>query len=99
MGLISLAVLGVAAFLGYGTARRFVRDRLRYVEKAQSPMSAIIAGAVAFAVAVPVFSLISWLPFVALSVGSAAVFGASVGMGVGAGVRDIKTGYRLHSGS
>ena len=85
--LIAIAIsLAVSAF-GYAAARRFVHDRLKFVDAAQTLKAPIIAGLVAWAVAMP---LVLLLPFV--GAGTAIVFGLSVGMGVRAGARDIKVG-------
>ena len=85
--LIAIAIsLAVSAF-GYAAARRFVNDRLKFVDAAQTLKAPIIAGFVAWAVAMP---LVMLLPFV--GAGTAIVFGLSVGMGVRAGARDVKVG-------
>lgn len=81
--LISLA----AIIIGYGGARRFVRDRLRYVDGAQKGTAPIIAGIVAFLIALPVVWL---LPFVGIV--TAIAFAVSVATGVAVGARDIKSG-------
>ncbi|MBM4193805.1 MAG: hypothetical protein FJ202_05420 [Gemmatimonadetes bacterium] len=92
-GLIGLLISLSVAFLGYGTARRFVRERLRYVDSAHSPAAPIIAGVVACAVAVPV---VWFLPIV--GAGTALAFGLSVGFGARAGSADVKRGYLVSSG-
>jgi hypothetical protein len=85
--LIAIAIsLAVSAF-GYAVARRFVHDRLKFVDAAQTMKAPIIAGLVAWAVAMPLTFL---LPFV--GVGTAIVFGLSVGLGVRAGAKDIQHG-------
>jgi len=90
-GFLSLVIsLGVAWF-GYGTARRFVRERLRYVEGALSSGAAIAAGIGAFVVAYPITLV---LPLIAG--GTAIAFGLAVGLGTRAGASDIKHGYRLN---
>jgi len=99
-----IIVLGtslVISWLSYGTARRFVRERLRYVEAALTPGAAVIAGIVAAVVAVPVVGLLSIIPVVGSLVGggTALVFGLSVGMGVRSGAQDVKRGYVITSGS
>lgn len=95
---ISLTLVAVGALMGYGTARRFVRDRLRYVDAAHKPSVAFIAGLAVFLLAMPVVSLISVLPLVHLGVGAALTMGVSVGLGVKAGSRDVREGqYQLHS--
>jgi hypothetical protein len=90
-----IVALGTSWF-GYSASRRFVRDRLRYVDAAQKPGAAIIAaiaGAIALSPAV-------WLlpAFLATSV-TAVGFGLGVGLGARAGATDIKRGYLLSDGS
>jgi hypothetical protein len=85
--LIAIAIsLALSAF-GYATARKFVHDRLKFVDAAQTMKAPIIAGLVAWAIAMPLTFL---LPFV--GAGTAIVFGLSVGLGVRAGQKDIKFG-------
>ncbi len=93
---IGLAISATTAVLGYGAARRFVRDKLRYVEAAQTKSAPLIAGLGALAIATPIVWV---LPVV--GVGTAILFGLSVGAGVASGVGDIKrgTGYQVTSGS
>jgi len=78
--------------MGYGTARRFVRDRLRFVDAAHKPSVAIIAGVAGFLIALPLVSVVSLVPLVHLGIGSALTMGLSVGMGVSAGSRDVRLG-------
>jgi len=93
LGLIGLAVAFGASWFGYSTARRFVRERLRYVESALSPGAAIMAGLVAAIVAYP----IAWiLPLI--GPGTALVFGLGTGLGARAGAADVKRGYRITGG-
>jgi hypothetical protein len=101
MGLIALVVTFAVSWMGYGTARRFVRERLRYVESALKPSAAIIAGVGAFVLAGAAVWLITLLPFVHYLIpgGTALVFGASVGLGVRSGANDVKRGYVITSGS
>ena len=82
-GIIVLAVSLVISWLSYGTARRFVRERLRYVESALTPGAAIIAGVIAAVVAVPVVGLLHIIPILGSLIGggTALVFGLSVEMG------------------
>jgi hypothetical protein len=100
-GLLALAVTFAISWVGYGAARRFVRERLRYVEAALRPSSAIIAGFVAMLVAAPVVSLLHWLPILGWLVpgGTALVFGLSVGLGVRSGAQDVKRGYVIGPGT
>lgn len=91
---ISLALTFAAGWIGYGGARRFVRDRLRYVDAAHKSGTALAAGLVATMVAAPV----AWLlPLVTGA--TAIVFGVSVALGVRAGASDIKRGYLVSSGN
>ena len=86
-GMISFLIAIAAVLIGYGGARRFVRDRLRYVDGAQKGTAPIIAGIVAFLVALPFVWL---LPLV--GTGTALAFAVSVATGVAVGARDIKSG-------
>ena len=88
-----LLTLGVVWF-GYGTARRFVRERLRYVDSALTPGAAIIAAVGATVIAWPVMYI---LPIV--TTGTALAFGLAVGVGTRAGATDVKQGYRISDGS
>lgn len=93
LGLVSLAISFASVWFGYGTARRFVRERLRYVDGALTGGAAIIAGLGAAVVAWPV----AWLlPLV--GGGTALAFGLAVGLGARAGATDVKQGYRLSDG-
>lgn len=86
-------VLGLAILFGistvlHGATRRFVRERLRYVDAVQSGRIPWVAGIVAALVAAP----FAWMiPFVAAK-GLAITAGFAVGMGVSAGARDIRNG-------
>ncbi|MDP9179166.1 MAG: hypothetical protein M3O61_15935 [Gemmatimonadota bacterium] len=86
-GMISLLIALVAVVLGYSGARKFVRDRLRYVDGAQKGTAPIVAGIVTFLIALPVVWL---LPLV--GTGTAIAFALSVATGVAVGARDIKSG-------
>jgi len=92
--LLAFAATIAASAFGYVTARRFVRERLKYVDGAQTLKAPIIAGLVAWAIAMPV----TWMvPLI--GAGTAVLFGASVGLGVRAGARDIRIDRRLSAGS
>jgi len=95
-GLIGLIILVAALLSGYSMTRKFVRERLRYVNAAQKPMAALIAGAAAWIVSLPVFGLLS-LPF--LGAGSAFLFGVSVGAGARAGSNDTRRAAGYIEGS
>jgi len=92
--LLAFAATIAASAFGYVSARRFVRERLKYVDGAQTLKAPVIAGLAAWAIAMP----ITWLiPIV--GAGTAVIFGASVALGVRAGGRDIRIERRLSSGS
>jgi hypothetical protein len=75
---------------GYVKVRRFVRNRLRYVDEVQQRRAAGTAGPPAALAAIPVV----WLLPV-LGGGTALVFGAGVGLGVSHGARDIQANRLL----
>jgi hypothetical protein len=83
--MLALAASLALTYFGFVQARKFVRDRLRFVTAAQSGWAPLLAGAGAALVATPV----SWLlPLV--GTGTAIAFGISVGFGVANGQRDIR---------
>ena len=86
-GMITLLIALAAVVVGYSGARKFVRDRLRYVDGAQKGTAPFVAGIVAFLIALPVVWL---LPLV--GTGTAIAFALSVATGVAVGARDIKSG-------
>ena len=83
--ILSLAATVAATVFGYLTARRFVQNRLRYVDAVHTIKAPIIAGVVAGLVAAPVVWL---LPLV--GGGTAILFGASVALGVANGSREVR---------
>lgn len=84
--LVFLAVL-TASVGGYATARRFVRERLRFVDAATRSSTPWLAGAGAWVFGSLLALLLPFVgPLAALS------FGVSVGLGVAAGARDIRRG-------
>ena len=89
---IGFGLAAASLLFGYTTARQFVRARLRYVDALHSMRAPLVAGAAAAIVALFPFSLIP-LPF--FGVGTAVLFGLSVGVGVRAGSKDVRgaTGY------
>ena len=85
--LLALVVILTAVVGGYASARRFVRERLRFVDAAQRRSTPWIAAAGAWALGALLAFLLPFVgPLTALS------FGASVGLGVAAGARDIRQG-------
>lgn len=92
--LLAFAATIAATAFGYITARRFVREKLRFVDAAQTWRAPVIGGLVAWAIATP---LVWFLPLVGS--GTALLFGASVAFGVRSGARDIRDGHRLTDGT
>ncbi len=85
--LLSFAIASAVAYVLHSSTRRFVRNRLRYVDVIQKAIAPFIAGGVAFvlgALIVPV------LPLVGL--GTALTAALAVGSGVAAGAKDIRQG-------
>jgi hypothetical protein len=85
--LLSFAIASVVAIVLHGGTRRFVRNRLRYVDAVQKGIAPWLAGGAAFflgALIAPV------LPLVGL--GTALTAGLAVGSGVAAGAKDIRQG-------
>ena len=86
-GTIAFLIAAVAAVFGYSVAKKFVRDRLRYVEGAHKATAPIIAGISALLIAMVV---VAFLPIV--GIGTAITFGLSVALGAAAGSREVKSG-------
>ena len=80
---LSMAIAFSVALFGFITSRRFVENRLRYVDAAQSPFAPFLAGGAATIIAALAFSII---PFVGL--GTAIAFGVGVFSGVASGGRE-----------
>ncbi len=85
--LLSLAIALILAVTVHGATRRFVRDRLRYVEAVRKGIAPWLAGGAALLVSAPIMAL---LPIV--GVGTALTVGVAVGLGVANGARDIQRG-------
>jgi len=85
--MIAFIIATVAAILGYSAAKKFVRDRLRFVDGAHKPTTPIIAGIGAYLIAMIVVGL---LPIV--GIGTAISFALSVAFGAAAGSREVKSG-------
>lgn len=84
--LFSFAIATALAVFVHGSSRRFVRNRLRYVDAVQKAVAPWIAGGAVFLVA----ALFTALPFVGL--GTALTAALAAGTGVAAGARDIRRG-------
>ncbi len=85
--LLSLAIATFLAISLHGVTRRFVRDRLRYVDAVRKGIAPWLAGGAALLVAMPVMGL---LPIV--GIGTALTVGVAVGVGVANGAKDIARG-------
>jgi len=93
LDLIAFVATLAATAIGFVTARRFVRERLKFVDAAQTWRAPLVAGLVSWAVALPVV----WLtPLVGPP--TALFFGIAVALGTRAGARDIRTERRLNPG-
>lgn len=90
--LIGITAVAASVVGGHVITRRFVRERLRFVDAVQSRGAPWIAGAVAALVATPV----TWL-LPAVGAGTALLFGLGIGSGVATGARDVRRGtsYRI----
>jgi hypothetical protein len=89
--LIGLIATAAVAAIGYFQSRAFVRRRLAYVDAVHNAAAPIVAGAGAWLLAMPIVALV---PLVGGF--TAILFGVGVGVGVAAGVKDIRR--RLPSG-
>lgn len=83
--LIIVLVLAAVPVGAFALTRRFVRERLRYVDAVQKKRAAVLAGGVAAVAVMPVVAL---LPIV--GAGTALLFGGGVGFGVYKGARDVR---------
>ncbi len=92
--LIAFIIAAVVAVVGYTAAKKFVRDRLRFVEGAHKPTTPVIAGIGAYLVAMVAVGL---LPIV--GIGTAISFALSVAFGAAAGSREVRTGNLPYLGS
>ena len=83
--LIGLAATAASAIVGYVGARRFVEDRLRYVDRIHGWGMPWMAGIAAAAVAAPIVWVLPLVGGV-----TAIVFGVAVGAGVATGARHVR---------
>jgi len=81
-----MAAAGVGVLFSHWRARKYTRNRLRYVDVGQNPITPVVAGLGAAIVAAPVVWL---LPIV--GAGTAVAFGAGIGTGVFLGAKDVKS--------
>ena len=80
-----LLITGVASIVGYITVKRFVQNRLRFVDAIQKRRVPALAGLLAAGIALPVVAVLPIISF-----GTALLFGIGVGTGVAAGRRELK---------
>ena len=85
--IFSLVISLILAVVLHGSTRRFVRNRLRYVDAVQKAIAPWAAGGATFLVGM---LLVPILPLVGL--GTALTAALAVGSGVAAGARDIRQG-------
>jgi len=83
--LIAFAASVALTWAAYAQARKFVRDRLRFVPAAQTFWAPLIAGGATALVALPIVGLIPLI-----GAGTALSIGLSVGLGVASAQRDIR---------
>ena len=86
MSFLYLALSVAAAIGGFVLARRFVQQRLRFVDGIRSPVAPFVAGLVAALIAWPA----ALLPLV--TTGTAAIFGIGAGLGTASGIKALKRG-------
>lgn len=79
-----IAALGIGLF-GFIRSRRFVRERLRFVDAAHKSSAPVVAGVVTTLAAAPVVWVLPVLGGL-----TAVVTGIAVGAGVSAGSKDTK---------
>lgn len=92
--MIAFIIATAAAIFGYTAAKKFVRDRLRFVDGAHKPAAPVIAGIGAYLLAMVAVML---LPIV--GIGTAIAFGLSVAFGTAAGSREVRAGNLPYLGS
>ncbi len=90
--MLELLIAGGATAISYIKSRDFTRDRLTFVDKAQSRTAAVVAGTVTTLAAAP---LVALLPIVGGL--TAVALGGGVGVGVYRGQSAIRK--RIRSGS
>ncbi|MEX0891124.1 MAG: hypothetical protein WEB88_03060 [Gemmatimonadota bacterium] len=81
LGIITVIAAGAG---GYAATRKFVTNRLRYVDDIKHPAAPLVAAGVATAAALP----LAILPII--TVGTVMVFGGAVGIGTFAGVQTLR---------
>lgn len=85
--LLSFVIATIVAIVLHGVTRRFVRNRLRYVDAVQKRIAPWAAGGATFLASL---LLVPIVPVV--GIGTAITAALAVGAGVAAGARDIRQG-------
>ena len=85
--ILSFIIASAVAIILHGSTRRFVRNRLRYVDAIQKGIAPWAAGAAVFVVGA---FLVPIIPIV--GIGTAITAGVAVATGVAAGAKDIRQG-------
>lgn len=83
--LLTAAAAVAATGFGYTRSRKFVRERLRFVDSAHRRAAPWIVGTAAAVIAAPVVAIVPLI-----GAGTAILFGAGVGTGVAHGSRDVR---------
>lgn len=79
-----IIITGIASIGGFVVMKRFVRERLRFVDGVRRPGIPLMAGIAASVVALPLTI------FPVVNIVTAFLFGIGVGTGVAAGRRELK---------
>lgn len=79
-----IIITGIASIGGFVVMKRFVRERLRFVDGVRKPGIPLMAGLAASLVALPL------TVFPVVNIVTAFLFGIGVGTGVAAGRRELK---------
>lgn len=83
--ILVIAGTGAVSLWGYLKARRFVRERLRFVDAAHVPAAPYFAGTIAALATGPIVLLLPWI-----GLPTALVFGVGVGLGTAHGSKDVR---------
>lgn len=85
--MIELVIAGGLGIYGYMKSRKFVRERLRFVDVVHKPYAPVVGGGVV-ALAVAAVAAIPFIPWVAPV--TAVLAGIGIGAGISHGSRDSK---------
>lgn len=85
MGIEIIIALGLGGF-GYFKTRRFVRERLRFIDIVQKPVAPVVAGVGAAVATGVIVALVPFIGGLAIPV----LAGLGIGVGVSHGAKDSK---------